>query len=131
MKQLIVMLFVIGMCNNVIAYNRIPDKYVEALVRVESRGNHRAIGDHGRAYGILQIHKGVILDVNRWYGTHYRHVDAFDPVKARKICKMYAYKMLTYKHKKVTLWNVALCWNRNAVLHGRYAHRVRQELAYC
>ena len=108
----------------------IPDRYVQALIVVESRGNSKAIGDHGRAYGILQIHQGVIQDVNRWYGLQYRHRDAFDPVKARKICKLYTYRLLNYKNKQATLYNVALCWNRNATLYKRYAVRVRSALVY-
>ncbi len=111
--------------------DNIPDRYIQALIKVESGGNSKAIGDRGRAYGILQIHRGVILDVNRWYGLKYTHRDAFDPVKARKICKLYTYKMLHLKKKPVTLWNVALCWNRNGTLHGRYAVRVRSALDYC
>ena len=53
--------------------------------------NHRldVIGDGGKAYGILQIHKGVILDVNRYYGTTYTHKDAFDVVCAEEIFNLY------------------------------------------
>lgn len=132
MKKLFIVCVMVMLSSKALAeYNRVPDKYVEALIRVESRNNPRAIGDHGRALGVLQIHLGVIQDVNRWYGTRYKHRDAFDPSKARRICKMYTYYLIKHRKKEVTLWNVALCWNRNAVLRGRYAHRVRSALAYC
>lgn len=62
---------------------------LSALIAVESGGNPHAIGDQGRAYGILQIHANVVHDVNRVKGTRYVHKDAFDPVKARAICEAY------------------------------------------
>ena len=49
-------------------------------------------GDHGTAWGVLQIRPPVIADVNRIYHTRYRHADAEDPAKAFKICQLY----LTY-----------------------------------
>lgn len=48
------------------------------LKQVESSRNVKAIGDNGKAYGILQIHKAAIVDVNRFFGTNYIHEDAFD-----------------------------------------------------
>ena len=36
-----------------------------------------SIGDNGRSYGILQIQRSVLSDVNRIYGTDYRHKDMF------------------------------------------------------
>ena len=41
--------------------------FIAALIAVESGGNVKAIGDNGRAYGILQIHQCVVEDVNRVY----------------------------------------------------------------
>jgi len=64
-------------------------KLIPALIQVESRGNDSAIGDNGNALGCLQIWKVVIDDVNRVYGLHYVHADAYDRVKAQRICKLY------------------------------------------
>lgn len=50
------------------------------LKLVESGGDPLAIGDSGKAYGILQIHKITVDDINRIYGTTYTHQDAFDEV---------------------------------------------------
>lgn len=63
---------------------------LSALIAVESHGNPKAIGDRGKAVGILQIHAGVVDDVNRVYHTHYRWPeDCFDPAKSRAICRQY------------------------------------------
>ena len=51
-------------------YANPSDKLITSLVQVESRGNSNAIGDNGKAIGCLQIHKGVVEDVNRIYGNH-------------------------------------------------------------
>lgn len=48
------------------------DRLIQALIKVESRGNDSAIGDRhmqNKAYGALQIRKPCIDDVNRRYGT--------------------------------------------------------------
>lgn len=59
------------------------------MIAVESGGNPRAIGDHGEAYGVLQIHQCVIDDVNRISGLGYTMQDAFDAEKSKRICMIY------------------------------------------
>lgn len=43
-----------------------------ALIAVESGGDPLAVGDHGRAIGVLQLHAEYVADVNRIYGKSYR-----------------------------------------------------------
>ena len=62
---------------------------ISALIIVESSGNDLAIGDNGRAIGPLQIHRGVVQDVNRITGSHYRHQDMTNRVQARAVCEAY------------------------------------------
>lgn len=62
---------------------------ISALIIVESSGNDMAIGDNGRAIGPLQIHKAVVLDVNRITGSHYRHQDMTNRAQARAVCEAY------------------------------------------
>jgi len=62
---------------------------ITALIIVESSGNDQAIGDQGRAIGCLQIHKAVVLDVNRITGSHYRHSEMTNRVAARAVCEAY------------------------------------------
>ena len=89
------------------------DRLIPALEHVESRGNPAAIGDGGRAIGILQIWDVVITDVNRAKGTRYTHRDALDPVKARAICRAYLSIYCTPKRlgRQPTMEDAARIWN--------------------
>ncbi|MEY4327273.1 MAG: Cellulophaga phage phi38:1, partial [Verrucomicrobiota bacterium] len=80
---------------------------ITALIIVESSGNDQAIGDNGRALGPLQIHRGVVLDVNRITGSHYRHQDMTNRVAARAVCEAY----LRHYGKGKTLEQQARIWN--------------------
>jgi len=62
---------------------------IAVLIAVESGGFDGAVGDQGKAYGPLQIHKAVVQDVNRIYGTKLRHQDMFDRVTAMATCSAY------------------------------------------
>ena len=62
---------------------------ITALIIVESSGNDQAIGDNGRAVGPLQIHRAVVLDVNRITGSNYRHQDMTNRAQARAVCEAY------------------------------------------
>ncbi len=85
---------------------------LEKLKIVESGNNPKKIGDNGRAYGILQIHKEVIDDVNQIYHTNFEHKDAFDERKSEIICKLY---LMHYGSKLqdnlLTENNLARIWN--------------------
>lgn len=84
-------------------------KYVETQHRTD------AVGDGGKAYGILQIHKGAILDVNRYFGTYYTHQDAFDEVCSEEIFELYItmgielymkkYGVIPAEEQIVRMWN--------------------------
>ena len=62
---------------------------ISALIIVESSNNDLAIGDQGKAIGCLQIHKAVVLDVNRITGSNYRHSEMTNRVAARAVCEAY------------------------------------------
>jgi hypothetical protein len=80
---------------------------ISALIIVESSGNDQAIGDQGRAIGCLQIHKAVVLDVNRITGSHYRHQDMTNRVAARAVCEGY----LKHYGRGATTEQLARRWN--------------------
>jgi hypothetical protein len=61
----------------------------EVLKEVESNNNPEAIGDGGKAFGVLQIHEACILDVNKHFGTNYTHEDAKKPEIAEDIFVKY------------------------------------------
>ena len=62
---------------------------ISALIIVESSNNDLAVGDQGKAIGCLQIHKAVVLDVNRFTKSNYRHQDMTNRVAARAVCQAY------------------------------------------
>lgn len=74
-----------------------------------------AIGDNGRAFGRYQIHKGAVMDVNRVYGTNYKHSDMFNRKNAEDVLMKYLTFWGKYnnKHRKVELSyrNLAAMWN--------------------
>jgi len=80
---------------------------ITALMIVESSGNDMAIGDNGRALGPLQIHRGVVLDVNRITGSNYRHSEMTNRAAARAVCQAY----LEHYGKGKTLEQQARIWN--------------------
>lgn len=80
---------------------------ITALIAVESSNNDLAIGDQGRAIGCLQIHKAVVVDVNRFTGSHYRHQDMTNRAQARAVCEAY----LTHYGKGCTIEQLARRWN--------------------
>lgn len=62
---------------------------ISALIVVESGGRDNAVGDNGRALGPLQIHRAVVLDVNRITGSRHRWEDMTNRALARKVCQAY------------------------------------------
>ena len=65
------------------------DRLIPALIEVESGGVVDAVGDSGRAVGVLQIHKAYLADGNRFAGTNYTHAEMFDPDKSIEIVRAY------------------------------------------
>ena len=80
---------------------------ITALMIVESAGNDLAIGDNGRALGPLQIHRGVVLDVNRITGSNYRWESMTNRAQARAVCEAY----LKHWGKGCTTEQLARKWN--------------------
>ena len=112
-----------------------PDRLLPALAKVESNGNPRAVGDSGKALGELQIWSVVVQDVNRAHGTRYTHADAFDPAKARDICRRYLAIYCTPKRlgRQPTMEDAARIWNGGPNGHRKsatekYWHKVAQAL---
>ena len=66
------------------------DELIEKIWLVESSGRlNPPDGDGGKAGGPLQIHPGVIKDVNQYYGTEFTLDDRFDLEKSKLIAKLY------------------------------------------
>lgn len=91
------------------------DSIIEVLKFVESENNPKAVGDQGRSYGILQIQKIAIKDVNNRYGTSYTHRDAFNVACSEEIFKLYVTMWGQHLHRKerrkVRVEDVVRIWN--------------------
>jgi hypothetical protein len=97
---------------------------------IESMNKPDAIGDAGKAFGIAQIHKVAVDDVNRMYGTNYTHEDAFDVNCAEEIFHLYitaGIKRFTRIYKRPpTEGEVVRMWN-GGIYQG---YRIKQTLKY-
>lgn len=102
---------------------------ISALIIVESSGNDMAIGDNGKAIGPLQIHRSVVLDVNRITGSNYRHSEMTNRVAARAVCQAY----LEHYGRGKSLEEQARIWNGGPTGHKKaatvsYWRRVQRNL---
>lgn len=84
-----------------------------ALIAVESGGRDHVVGDGGRAVGCLQVHAGVVADVNARYGTHYRWSGMTNRTDAVAVCDRYLRLYATEKRlgRPVTDQDRARIWN--------------------
>lgn len=97
--------------------NPVPDRLIAALIKVESNGNDKAIGDRHlseKAYGPLQIRKPCVDDVNRRYGTKIR-AEQLHGNRALSIwvCHKYIEMYATSKRlgREPSLQDMARIWN--------------------
>jgi hypothetical protein len=102
---------------------------ISALMIVESGNNDQAIGDQGRAIGCLQIHKAVVLDVNKFTGSSYRHQDMTNRVAARAVCQAYLehYGRGKTTEQQARIWNGGPTGDRKPVTLA-YWRRVQRNL---
>lgn len=88
---------------------------ISALMVVESDGRADAIGDNGKAVGVLQIHPECIQDVNRITKKAYTLQDRRNAEKSRLMCAAYLshYGRLYERRtgKKATAEVLARIWN--------------------
>lgn len=107
------------------------EKLIDALVHVESKGEVHAVGDNGKAIGPLQIHKEVVDDVNKAYGTNYTYDDRKSIDKSREICRKY---LLLHGGRHATNEKYARIWNGGPNGHRKsrtrkYWVKVRRRLS--
>ena len=94
------------------------NEIMKVLKEIESRGNTNAIGDNGRAVGILQMHKIAVRECNRLFGTTYTYEDRYDETCSEEMYTLlttYGIARFIYKHGYypneayiVRLWNFGL-----------------------
>lgn len=104
MKKIVTVLTIVSMvigCFGATKQNPVlTDKFVDALIRVESNGRNNAIGDKGKAVGCLQIWTVVVDDVNQVSKKKYSYSDRKDRAKSIEICKAYLNRWGNYYQKK-------------------------------
>lgn len=103
--------------------NSTLDKIIPALVRVESKGDPKAVGDGGRAIGILQIHRCYWKDAvefDKTLGGKYE--DCFNPDYARRVVRAY---LRRYGSSDSTLEQLARIHNG-----GPDGHTQRETIKY-
>ena len=88
---------------------------ITALIAVESSGNDMAVGDNGRALGPLQIHRAVVLDVNKFTGSHYQWQQMTNRAQARAVCQAY----LEHYGRGKSLEEQARIWNAGPQGHKK------------
>lgn len=89
---------------------------IDVLIEAESEGKN-FIGDQGRAFGCLQIHKCALIDVNRHFETDYEHLQVLhNTTISRDVCRkywqIYASEDASYE-ELARLWNGGPGWRNN------------------
>lgn len=106
-----------------------------AIIAVESGGNDNARGDHGASIGALQIQAPVVRDVNRHFGTSYRHIDMTNRTNAVFVFNAYMSIYATSERlgravtdaDRVRIWNGGPDgWRRACTI--KYANRIMKRL---
>lgn len=121
MKLRYVRLFLALVCPAAASTN--VDQLIERLVQVESRGNPAAIGDNGKAFGILQIHAITVQEANRLSQTRYTHADMMNATKSREVAQIvlnhYAKHIQKTTGRPATDKELAFIWNGGAAAWKR------------
>lgn len=86
-KYVLSIIFSLGVC--LCASGEPSDKLIEALCIVESNNNVKAVGDNGKARGVLQLHKIYVKDASRFSKEQFDYEDAWSKDKSVKIVKAY------------------------------------------
>ena len=86
------------------------DHCIDGLIQIESSGNKYAVGDNGKAVGILQIHPIMVKECNRLLGREeFTVFDRLHVDRSRMMCRVF----LSYQIYK---WRIA---------HDEYPTQVR------
>ncbi len=106
-----------------------------ALIAVESSGIDNRIGDGGKAFGCLQLHKSYVADASEHAGLDWTHDDAFDRVESVQIFAAYMERYATPERlgRAVTAEDIARIhnggpngWRRDST--RKYWSKVEAEL---
>lgn len=90
MKKIMMLVLVSFSCFAI----EVSDNLLNAMCKVESNCKANAVGDNGKASGILQIHKCYVSEVNRICslkknGKKFTFEDRYDINKSKEMVKIY------------------------------------------
>jgi len=106
------------------------EEIVEVLKYVETLNQPHLIGDNGDSFGVLQVQKGAVEDVNRYYGTDYKHEDMFQVECAEEVTTLYmkmGADLYRKKYNKEATVEVLVRNHNGGIYRG---HRVRATIKY-
>lgn len=108
--------------------SRSIERVIDALVQIESSGRPAAIGDGGKAVGLLQIHPVAVREANRLAGSNrWKLSDRTCPAKSRAMART----ILTWHYRRGVTDPVELAcrWNRPySKASAQYRAKVRATL---
>ena len=117
--------------------NPLVAKLIAVLIIVETGGNSSAVGDGGRARGVLQIHQACWIDACEELGVDWDYErDSFDPVKSQAVCAAYLARWGRYYERQTgqpatievfaRIWNGGPSWTKEGT--EGYWQRVKTAL---
>lgn len=112
------------------------DQFAAAVAKVESNNNSKAIGDNGKAKGILQIHEICFRDAAKYDKelAKFRYNDCFNPAVSKRVlwayCARYEPKALKEGNFEVLarLWNSGPGWAGKKSKTDNYWSKVKSNL---
>lgn len=124
MKKVFLLLITLFFINRSYAqYDDMPiDFLILSMIEVESKGDTFAVGDGGRAVGVLQIHPIFVREVNRIThmkggdSTIYYYEDRYDVEKSIEMFHIWR----GYYHEDSSWEKIARCWNGGPRGHRFY-----------
>jgi len=98
------------------------DRLIQALIHVESNGSPNAVGDNGKAVGVLQIHPIMVRDCNRITKRNkYSLGDRYSVVKSIEMFNVWRKHYCKGSSDEV----IARKWNG-----GQKGHRMKATVKY-
>jgi hypothetical protein len=103
-------------------------KIITILILIESGGKAGAIGDDGRAVGVLQIHPVMVDEANRILGRReFTYQDRTDRDRSIQIAAVFlSYQAKAYRRnfgKDPRPEDLSVCWNTGSLRRDNWAYQ--------
>lgn len=108
------------------------DRVIDTLELIESGGDVEAIGDSGKAVGVLQIWPIMVDEANRLSPYQFSYDDRYSRKKSRLIAKIFFVHQIRLYYKKFrrlpSEYELVSSWNTGSILkkiNKRYVNKYR------